>query len=139
MIVYKIFFITPNSIVSINNEEEITKRNNILLSYKSFPSPSKKKNLSKRKERGNTGKKEGSFFKRANDQGSNNKIRKKMANSLLKKEKIKRKPVPPLRSFIHSPPLNKILPHSPRYLSQFSFYFFNLCSSPITFRGKSGI
>lgn len=124
MIVYKIFFITPNSIVSINNEEEITKRNNILLSYKSFPSPSKKKNLSKREERGNTGKKEESFFKRANDQGSNNKIRKKMANSLLKKEKIKRKPVPPLRSFIQSPPLNKILPHFPRYLSQFSFYFF---------------
>lgn len=65
MIVYKIFFITPNSIVSINNEEEITKRNNILLSYKSFPSPSKKKEFIQTGRKRKHGKKRRKFLQKS--------------------------------------------------------------------------
>lgn len=45
--------------------------------------------------------------------------------------------MPPLRSFIHSPPLNKRTPPFSTPLTPILFLLFNLCSSPITFRSKS--
>lgn len=42
--------------------------------------------------------------------------------------------MPPLRSFIHSPPLNKRTSPFSTPLTPILFLLFNLCSSPITFR-----